>query len=59
MHPFCTNCLEDIPADELYFEAVSRRGQRVVLCRVCFYDNEFIPDHMKETFARQEEQLMR
>ncbi len=59
MNPFCTDCLEDVPKNELYFEAVGPKGQRVVLCRVCFYDNEFICDHMKENFARQEEQLRR
>ena len=51
----CDNCLENIPKDELHFEAVNNRGQKVVLCRDCFYDNDYIPDRMKEVFAQCEE----
>ncbi len=53
--PFCDNCLEDIPEDTLYFEARNRRRQRVILCRYCLYDNDFIPGHIKDGFARCEE----
>lgn len=52
---FCDNCLEDIPENVLYFEAVNRRGQRVILCRNCLYDNDFVPDYIKDDFAQCED----
>ena len=52
---FCDNCLEGIPENVLYFEAVSRRGQRVILCRYCLYDNDFVPDRIKDDFAQCED----
>lgn len=53
---FCDNCLEAIREDEPYFEAVSRKRQRVVLCRSCLYDNDFVPDRIKEAFAQYDEE---
>ena len=51
----CTNCLEDIPEDELHFEAENREGLKVTLCRVCFLDSGYIPDAMKLHFLAHEE----
>jgi len=52
---FCDNCLEDIPENAAYFEAVNRKGQRVILCRTCLYDNDFVPDCIKDDFAQYED----
>lgn len=52
---FCDNCLENILENAAYFEAVSGKGQHVILCRVCFYASDFICPHMKEDFTRCEE----
>ncbi len=52
---FCTNCLEDIPEDELHFEAENRKGLRVTLCRLCFLENDYIPEEMKQHFLAHEE----
>ena len=52
---FCDDCLEDIPEGTLYFKAVNRKGQRVTLCRACLYDNDFVPDIIKDDFAQYEE----
>ena len=52
---FCTNCLEDIPENEMHFEAENREGLKVTLCRLCFLDSDYIPDEMKQHFLVHEE----
>jgi len=52
---FCTNCLENIPEDELHFEAENKKKQIVILCRSCFYESHYISDEMKEHFMAHEE----
>ncbi len=54
---FCTNCLEDIPEDEMHFEAENRQGLRVTLCRLCFLESDYIPDEMKQHFLAHEEAI--
>jgi len=52
---FCTDCLKEIPEDELYFEAKNPRGSDVILCRHCFYRSNHISDEIKGEFAEEEE----
>lgn len=54
---FCTDCLEDIPENELHFEAENREGLKVTLCRLCFLDSDYISDEMKQHFLAHEEAL--